>query len=70
MYSDDGLSLRHLRPPEWREDLQTVIIGSLWDTLIAGGRYDVVLAGLEVLRTLNDRGIETKRQIELASWTY
>ena len=43
-----------------------MVIGSHLDTQIAGGRYDGVLgvlAGLEVIRTLNDRGIETKRPI-------
>jgi N-carbamoyl-L-amino-acid hydrolase len=37
-----------------------------------GGRYDGVygvLAGLEALRTLNDRGIETERDIVLVNWT-
>src|SRR5688572_28291276 len=51
-----------------REDLPPVVIGSHLDTQIAGGRYDGVLgvlAGLEVIRTLNDRGIETKRPIEV-----
>ncbi|MHB1216688.1 MAG: Zn-dependent hydrolase [Alphaproteobacteria bacterium] len=55
-----------------REDLPPVVIGSHLDTQIAGGRYDGVLgvlAGLEVIRTLNDRGIETRRPIEVASWT-
>ena len=53
-----------------REDLPPVVIGSHLDTQIAGGRYDGVLgvlAGLEVIRTLNDRDIETKRPIEVAT---
>ena len=52
--------------------LPPVVIGSHLDTQIAGGRYDGVLgvlAGLEIVRTLNDRGIETKRPIEIVSWT-
>lgn len=49
-----------------------VLIGSHLDTQIAGGRYDGilgVLSGLEIVRTLNDLGIETKRPIEIVSWT-
>lgn len=57
---------------EGREDLPPVLIGSHLDTQIAGGRYDGivgVLAGLEVVRTLNDLGITTKRPIEVVNWT-
>ena len=49
-----------------------VVIGSHLDTQIAGGKYDGVLgvlSGLEIIRTLNDLSIETKRPIEVASWT-
>ena len=52
--------------------LPPVLIGSHLDTQIAGGRYDGVLgvlAGLEVIRTLNDRDVVTRRPIEVASWT-
>lgn len=54
------------------DSLPPVMIGSHLDTQIAGGRYDGivgVLAGLEIVRTLEDRGIETKRPIEVACWT-
>ena len=47
-------------------------IGSHLDTQICGGRYDGilgVLCGLEVVRTLNDRGLQTKRGIEVICWT-
>jgi N-carbamoyl-L-amino-acid hydrolase len=47
-------------------------IGSHIDTQPTGGKYDGcfgVLAALEVIRTLNARGIETERPIELVSWT-
>ncbi len=57
---------------EGREDLPPVLIGSHLDTQIAGGRYDGiagVLAGLEIVRTLNDLGITTKRPIEVVNWT-
>ena len=49
-----------------------VLIGSHLDTQAAGGRFDGilgVLAGLEVLRTLEDKGIATRRAIEIVNWT-
>ncbi len=58
---------------EGREsDLPPVLIGSHLDTQVTGGRFDGilgVLAGLEVLRTLNDKGIETRRAIEVVNWS-
>ena len=53
-------------------DAPPVLAGSHLDTQPTGGRFDGVygvLAGLEVVRTLNDRGIETQRPIEVACWT-
>jgi N-carbamoyl-L-amino-acid hydrolase len=52
--------------------LAPVLIGSHLDTQVNGGKYDGVvgvLAGLEIVRTLNDRGVRTRRPIELVSWT-
>ncbi|MFM9882547.1 MAG: Zn-dependent hydrolase [Burkholderiales bacterium] len=52
--------------------LPPVVIGSHLDTQVNGGRYDGVLgvlAGLEVLRTLDDQRIRTNRSIEVVSWT-
>ncbi|MEQ8651280.1 MAG: Zn-dependent hydrolase [Kiloniellales bacterium] len=52
--------------------LAPVLIGSHLDTQVTGGRYDGilgVLAGLEVLRTLNDKGLETRRPIEVVNWS-
>ena len=49
-----------------------VLIGSHLDTQASGGRFDGilgVLSGLEVLRTLDDLGIKTKRPIEVVNWT-
>jgi N-carbamoyl-L-amino-acid hydrolase len=46
--------------------------GSHIDTQPTGGKFDGnygVLAGLEVIRTLNDRGIETEAPIEVCVWT-
>ena len=52
--------------------LPPVAIGSHLDTQICGGRYDGilgVLCGLEVVRSLNDRGLTTRRGIEVICWT-
>ena len=52
--------------------LPPVAIGSHLDTQICGGRYDGilgVLCGLEVVRTLNDKGLQTRRGIEVICWT-
>jgi len=52
--------------------LPPIAIGSHLDTQPTGGKFDGiigVLAGLEVLRTLNDAGIETNAPIEVIDWT-
>jgi N-carbamoyl-L-amino-acid hydrolase len=52
--------------------LDPVYIGSHLDTQPTGGRYDGVLgvlSGLEVIRTLNDLGIRTRRPIVVVNWT-
>ena len=52
--------------------LPPVVIGSHLDTQWAGGRFDGilgVLAGFEVLRSLDDNRIETLRPIEVVNWT-
>lgn len=57
---------------EGTRELAPVLIGSHLDTVPFGGRYDGVLgvlAGLEVVRALNDAGIETARPIEIVNWT-
>jgi len=51
---------------------EPVLLASHLDTQPTGGRFDGVygvLAGLEVVRTLNDLGIKTRRPIEVVSWT-
>ena len=53
-------------------DAPPVVMGSHLDTQINGGRFDGiagVLAGLEVVRTLNDLDHTTKRPIEVVNWT-
>ncbi|MCK3845250.1 Zn-dependent hydrolase [Pseudomonas sp. W15Feb34] len=49
-----------------------VMIGSHLDTQPEGGRFDGVygvLAGLEVIRSLDDHGIQTRKPLEIAVWT-
>ncbi|HTK93497.1 MAG TPA: Zn-dependent hydrolase [Verrucomicrobiae bacterium] len=60
------------RRPGAEDHLPPVLIGSHLDTQFAGGKYDGivgVLAGLEILRTLDDRRLRTKRPLELVCWT-
>ena len=52
--------------------LPPIVCGSHIDTQPTGGKFDGnygVLAGLEVVRTLNDKNIETDAPIEVAFWT-
>lgn len=52
-------------------DQPPVMTGSHLDTQPTGGNYDGifgVLAGLEVLESLDDAGIETERSVELVVW--
>lgn len=52
--------------------LAPVMTGSHIDTQPTGGKFDGcygVLAGLEVMRTLNDHGIVTEAPLEVAIWT-
>jgi N-carbamoyl-L-amino-acid hydrolase len=53
-------------------DPGVVLTGSHIDTQPSGGKFDGnygVLAGLEVLRALNDAGIETEKPVGVAIWT-
>lgn len=55
-----------------RLDTEPVAVGSHIDTQPSGGRFDGnygVLAGLEVIRTLNDAGLDTDRPVAVAIWT-
>jgi len=52
--------------------LPPVVMGSHLDTQPTGGRFDGVygvLAGLEVIRALNDANIATEHPVEVAVWT-
>ena len=53
-------------------DLPPVMTGSHLDTQPTGGKYDGilgVLAGLEVIRSLNELGLKTKHPVEVINWT-
>lgn len=53
-------------------DLPPVMTGSHIDTQPTGGKFDGcygVMAGLEVMRTLQERGIQTEAPLELIIWT-
>ncbi len=55
-----------------QSDIPAVMTGSHIDTVATGGRYDGnlgVLAGLEVVATLNDAGIETRRPLAVGFFT-
>jgi len=76
---DAGCSIRidrfgniFARRPGRRADGPAVATGSHLDTQPTGGKFDGVygvLAGLEVVRTLNDHGVETDAPLEIAVWT-
>jgi N-carbamoyl-L-amino-acid hydrolase len=60
-----------LRPGR-RPGLPPVVMGSHLDTQPTGGKFDGVLgvlAGLEVVRTLNDAGYETDHPLMVVNWT-
>src|SRR5229473_4808409 len=60
------------RRPGRRSELAPVVTGSHLDTQPTGGRFDGVygvLAGLEIIRTLNDSGYETDAPVEVVVWT-
>lgn len=60
------------RRPGTDDHLPPVLMGSHLDTQVAGGKYDGivgVLAGLEVLRALDEQRVPTKRPLELVCWT-
>ncbi|MDO4592785.1 MAG: M20/M25/M40 family metallo-hydrolase, partial [Comamonadaceae bacterium] len=51
---------------------RAVATGSHIDTQPTGGKFDGnygVMAGLEVMRTLNAQGIQTRAPLEVAFWT-
>ena len=68
----DKIGNGFMRRPGRNNSLPPIMTGSHIDTQPTGGKFDGnygVLAGLEVVRTLNDLGIETEAPIEVAFWT-
>lgn len=68
----DKIGNGFMRRPGRNNDLPPIMTGSHIDTQPTGGKFDGnygVLAGIEVVRTLNDHGIETEAPIEVAFWT-
>ena len=68
----DKIGNGFMRRPGRNNSLPPIMTGSHIDTQPTGGKFDGnngVLAGIEVVRTLNDLGIETEAPIEVAFWT-
>ena len=70
--SIDAVGNIFARRPGRNPNLPPVMTGSHIDTQPTGGKFDGcfgVLAGVEVLRTLNDLGVETEAPLEVVVWT-
>lgn len=68
----DAIGNMFARRPGRDPNRLPVLFGSHLDSQPSGGKYDGalgVLAGLEVMRSLNDLGIVTEAPIELVNWT-
>src|SRR6201982_1399262 len=68
----DGIGNILARRPGRDPKLPPVMTGSHLDTQPTGGKFDGaygVMAGLELVRTLNDLGYETEAPIEIVAWT-
>lgn len=58
--------------PGKRKDVPATFIGSHLDTQPTGGRYDGilgVLSGVEVLKCMDEMGLETEGGIGVVNWT-
>lgn len=67
----DAVGNLFIRRPGRNRERPPVMTGSHLDSQPTGGRFDGVygvLAGLEVLRTLNDHNVETEAPLELVVW--
>ncbi len=67
----DQMGSMFMTRPGTDPDALPVYVGSHLDTQPTGGKYDGVLgvlAGLEVVRSLNDMGIKTKHPIVVTNW--
>jgi N-carbamoyl-L-amino-acid hydrolase len=68
----DQIGNTFMRRKGTNDALPPIMCGSHIDTQPTGGKFDGnygVLAGLEVVRTLNERNIATEAPIEVAFWT-
>ncbi|HTS53714.1 MAG TPA: Zn-dependent hydrolase [Burkholderiales bacterium] len=68
----DGIGNIFARRPGEDDSLPPVVTGSHIDTQPSGGKFDGnygVMAGLEILRTLNDHRVQTQAPVEVAVWT-
>jgi N-carbamoyl-L-amino-acid hydrolase len=71
-FAQDAIGNMFLRRAGTDPTAHAVAFGSHLDTVPTGGRFDGVfgvLAGLEVMRTLNEAGIRTRAPLELVNWT-
>ncbi len=71
-FEQDAIGNMFLRREGGDRVAQPVAFGSHLDTVPTGGRFDGVfgvLAGLEVMRTLHEAGINTRAPLELVNWT-
>ena len=68
----DNLGTMYFQRSGQDNDALPVVIGSHLDTQPTGGKYDGilgVLAGVEIVKTLNDLDLKTKRPIMIVNWT-
>jgi N-carbamoyl-L-amino-acid hydrolase len=71
-HQQDAIGNMYLRRPGTDPAAKAVAFGSHLDTVPTGGRFDGiagVLAGLEVLRALDQAGVRTAAPLELVNWT-
>jgi N-carbamoyl-L-amino-acid hydrolase len=68
----DGIGNMFARRAGADREAPPVVMGSHLDSPPNGGKFDGaygVMAGLEVVRALNDAGVRTRAPLEVASWT-
>ena len=71
-YEFDEMGNMFVRRPGSDNSLPPVVMGSHLDTQPTGGKFDGVygvLAGLEVIESLNDKNISTTHPVDVVVWT-
>ena len=71
-FEQDAIGNMFLRRAATDGGAPAIAFGSHLDTVPTGGRFDGVfgvLAGLEVLRALDEAGVKTRVPLELVNWT-